>query len=314
MHRYKGSFKPLIFGFILLFLFSIVGCTSTKKTEKIKLNLYFLEEQSNEIVAETREVEVQENILTAKVAIQELLEGPKKEELKSIIPKDTKLLDTKVEDSLAKVNFSKEFLDLSDTSDKSLAIISVVNTLTDLPGIDKVNIMIEGKDLLSSDGKPYGALTRNNLNKVKEERQQTLDVIVYFSDNEAMYLIPETRKIEVKENNKISLEKVIVEELLKGPEIETHFDTIPKGTELLSIKVNNKTAYVNFSKEFIENHPGGSTGEIMTVYSVVNSLTELDSIDKVIFLIEGQREKTLAGHLIFDEPFVRDESLIENKQ
>lgn len=315
MHIYSNTFKPLIFTFILLFLFSLVGCTA-KETDKVKFNLYFLEEQNNKIVSEIREIEIPNNALPAKIAVQELLKGPNKEGLKSAIPKNTELLDIKVQNELVKVNFSKEFFELNDISSKNLAIISVVNTLTDLPDIDKVSIMLEGKDLLSSDGKPYGPLTRKSLNKIdkkKPKKQQTsnIDVIVYFSDEEAMYLVPETRKIEVKESDKIYLEKMIVEELLKGPKIETHFDTIPKDTKLLSIKVDDKTAYVDFSKEFKENHPGGSTGEIMTVYSVVNSLTELDSIDKVVFLVEGQKEKTLAGHLIFDEPFGRDETLIK---
>lgn len=312
MHRYNKTFKSLVFGFMLLFLFSLIGCT-TKETDKVKFNLYFLEEQNNEIVAETREIEIPNNALPAEVAVQELLKGPKKEGLKSIIPKKTKLLDLKVQNNLAKVNFSKEFFELNSIPAKRLAIISVVNTLTDLPNIDEVNIMLEGKELLSSDGKPYGPLTTDNLNE-KEPKQQTanVDVTVYFSDKEAMYLVPETRKVEVKENDKIHLEKIIIEELLKGPKIENHFDTIPKGTKLLSIKVDDKTAYVNLSKEFKENHPGGSTGEIMTVYSVVNSLTELDSIDKIVFLIEGQKEKTLAGHLILNEPFDRDETLIKN--
>ena len=48
----------------------------------------------------------------------------------------------------------------------------------------------------------------------------------------------------------------------------------------------------------------------MTVYSIVNSLTEISGVDKVQFLIEGQK-KDVFIHLIFNEPFSRDQELIQ---
>lgn len=301
--------KALTLILLALFIFTIVGCTAKKDTEKITLKLYFLQKQNGKLVPEERQVEVSENAVLAEVAIRELLRGPEDENLKSIIPENAKLLNIEVEDKLAKVDFSKEIDDFTDIETKKLAVISIINTLTELPGIEKVSIMSEGKELLSSDNKPYGPLAREDLDKLEKEKPKLeTEITIYFSDNEAMYLVPETRKVELE--NKL-VEEAIVEELIKGPEKDDHFNTIPEETKLLSVKVEDNTVYVDFSKEFKENHTGGSTGEIMTIYSVVNSLTELESIDKVVFLIEGQKEKTLSGHLIFDEPFYRDEALIE---
>lgn len=318
MNRCKRSLisKTLIFTFLVTFLFTIIGCnTAEKETEKITLKLYFLQEQDSKLVSEERQVKVPEekdkNIALAEIAIKELLKGPENKNLKRILPENTKLLDIKVEDNLVKANFSRHINDLPDIETKKLAVMSIVKTLTQLPGIEKVSIMSEGKDLLSADDQPYGPLARTDLDKIEEDskpKSKTLDITVYFSDDEAMYLVPETRKIKLEDK---LIEEAIIEELIKGPEEKEHFETIPEGTKLLSIKTEDKTAYVDLSKEFKENHPGGSTGEIMTIYSIVNSLTELDNIEKVIFSIEGQKEKTLAGHLIFDEPFYRDESLIK---
>lgn len=311
MYRHKRFLmsKTLVFTLLALFLFTIVGCTAKNDTKKITLKLYFVQKQNSKLVPEERQVEVSENMVLAEVAIRELLKGPKDENLESILPKNTKLLSIEVEGKLAKVDFSKEIGDFPDIETKKLAVSSIVNTLTELPGIEKVSIMSEGKDLLSSDDKPYGPLAREDLDKLEEENPKLeTEITLYFSDDEALYLVPETRKVEL--DNKL-VEEVIVEELINGPAIENHFYTIPKGTKMHSVKVEDNIAYVDFSKEFKKNHPGGSTGEIMTIYSVVNSLTELENIDKVVFLIEGQKEKTLSGHLIFDEPFYRDESLIK---
>ena len=69
-------------------------------------------------------------------------------------------------------------------------------------------------------------------------------------------------------------------------------------------------ATVDFSKELKTKHWGGSTGESMTIMSIVNSLTELPGIEKVQILIEGQKEDTLAGHWDLSSPISRDESII----
>jgi len=72
--------------------------------------------------------------------------------------------------------------------------------------------------------------------------------------------------------------------LIKGPKVAGLKPTIPEGTKLRSaIKIEGDVAIVDFTKEFRDNHPGGKAEERMTIYSVVNSLTELKEINKVKF-------------------------------
>mgnify|MGYP003304269782 CR=1 FL=1 len=51
-------------------------------------------------------------------------------------------------------------------------------------------------------------------------------------------------------------------------------------------------------------------GEQLTIYSIVNTLTALEGIEKVQFLVEGQKNESFI-HMLINEPFVRDESLIK---
>ena len=69
--------------------------------------------------------------------------------------------------------------------------------------------------------------------------------------------------------------------------------------------------FVNLSKEFKTTHIGGTSAETMTIYSIVNTLGELDSVEKVQFLIEGQKEDEYI-HFIFNEPFQPDPTLIKD--
>lgn len=293
--------KFLSFIFISILVLSLVGCSLGQK-ETANINLYFANEDNSDIIIEKRQVQLPKGEMIEKIALMELLKGPKEKELRSNIPKNTKLLNIKVENGLVQVDFSEEFAHFPGTMAESLALVSIVNTLTDLKDIKKVSITVDGKELIAPSGNPYGPLTRYDMDNIDELGMR--DIIVYFSDSNAEYLVPEHRIVSNTE------EESIISELIKGPENPENHPTIPNGARLLSIKVEDNTCIVNFSKEFKENHGGGTTGEIMTIYSVVNSLTELEDIKKVEFLIEGKKEKTLAGHLIFDEPFKRDKQLI----
>ena len=141
-------------------------------------------------------------------------------------------------------------------------------------------------------------------------RENKVHVLLYFPDKNAIYLVPEDRYAVLND----SIEKTVVLELLKGPSDKNKNNPIPKGTRLLSIAKNNDTITVNFSKEISKNHPGGSTGEIMTVYSIVNSLTEIPGVKKVKFQIEGKDFTTLAGHLAMDKPLTRNRSLLNRNK
>ena len=98
-------------------------------------------------------------------------------------------------------------------------------------------------------------------------------------------------------------------ELMAGPRTHDLWSAIPDDTKLLSVETKGGICTVNFSREYIENSPGGTAAERMAIYSVVNTLTELDGVEKVQFLIEGKKEK-IYTHAVFDEPFSRDESII----
>ncbi|MCG0275797.1 MAG: GerMN domain-containing protein [Thermosediminibacteraceae bacterium] len=300
--------KKIFIVFLLLCAILTLGaCTPQKKTATI--NLYYNNEDNSKILVEKRTVEVPKGKTLPQVAVEELLKGPQKEGLRSNIPEGTKLLELKVENKQATVNFSKEFRKFPGVMAESFAVISVVNTLTDLSDIEKVFILVEGEELVAPSGAPYGPLKKYDIEKINQDLDKVA-VTLYFAGENAMYLEPEVR--EVQKGDK-PIEQIVVEELIKGPTKPGLFRTIPEGTRLLSIEVKDGIAYVNFSKEFKENHWGGSTGEAMTINSVVNSLTELPGIEKVQFLIEGKKEETLAGHVMLDQPFSRNENIIKKE-
>ncbi|MBE0467720.1 MAG: GerMN domain-containing protein [Candidatus Desulforudis sp.] len=139
-----------------------------------------------------------------------------------------------------------------------------------------------------------------------EPSESKVTLILYFSDDQAMYLEQEQRET-VKGSE--TLEELVINELMKGPEGRGTGSPIPEGTRLLGVSVVEGVAYVNFSKEFQTKHWGGSTGESHTVYAIVHSLCELEGIEKVQFMLEGDPLETL-GHMDLTQPVAPDPGMV----
>lgn len=137
---------------------------------------------------------------------------------------------------------------------------------------------------------------------------------LYFSSPERKGLIPRLIYMEEKENV-LDEAKFVLNRLIEGPKEEGLVPTIPPGVRIRELYIAKGVAYPDFSREFIENHWGGTTGEIHTVYSVVNALTlNFDEIEKVQFLVEGKGIQTLCGHLDLSRPIGPDLELILEKK
>jgi spore germination protein GerM len=149
----------------------------------------------------------------------------------------------------------------------------------------------------------------------------TQSVTLYFAvytDTDA-YLLKETREIPVSKE----LYKSVLEELIKGPQSEELFPTIPSNVKVNSVEISDSTATVDFSKEIITNFeeiPHSSTTEVLAIFSIVNTLTEFEEIKKVKITIEGKESGEVDGIYIEDfwghvgiyEEFTRNETIIKS--
>jgi len=123
-------------------------------------------------------------------------------------------------------------------------------------------------------------------------------ITLYFATPQADGVLPEIRTMLVSDG---AVARAAVMGLIWGPQSSSLRATIPEGTRLLGISIANGLCTVDFSKEFVDNHPGGSAGEIMTLTSILKTLQEFPSIDKVQILVEGQKGATL-GNILLDKP------------
>ena len=141
----------------------------------------------------------------------------------------------------------------------------------------------------------------------KKEKERA---VLYFSDTNERFLVPEKRYIPKGKNN---VEKVteLVKALLEGSKTGL-VDTFPKNVNLQSVKIEGgETVYVSFGKNLVKYHPGGSTSEMATVYSLTNTLTaNIPAVKKVKILIEGKEVESLRGHIDLRYPFTMNRDLL----
>jgi spore germination protein GerM len=141
----------------------------------------------------------------------------------------------------------------------------------------------------------------------KEKREVTL----FFSDQEGEYLVGEKRTIAKGEDVEKEAKDVIVE-LTRGPKGRL-VPTLPSHAQVLGFELDEGgLARVSFNRALSKDHPGGTTAETMTVYSIVNSLSfNFPRIKRVQILVEGKEIETIAGHLSLKRPIPSNFNLVK---
>ena len=116
------------------------------KNGEIAINVYYLDSMGEYLVGEARIVSSENKYVDA---LYELMKLPVDSSLYRLVPDSTKINSIVVEDGLAKVDFSKEFVEDRITSDTEdiLLIYSIVSTLTEFPEVNSVSFYIDGEKL-----------------------------------------------------------------------------------------------------------------------------------------------------------------------
>lgn len=139
-----------------------------------------------------------------------------------------------------------------------------------------------------------------------DEIRKTI-ISLYFKNIETNSLVAEARCIDVKELYKEPY-SYLINMLITGPENEKLESAIPEGTKVNSCTLKGTTLYVDLSKEFIDNAPSGIEEESMVVYSIVNTLTELNEVSEIKFLINGEENLQFKdGKINFKNVFVKND-------
>jgi len=131
--------------------------------------------------------------------------------------------------------------------------------------------------------------------KTDEPSVEQKTVLLYFGSSDGEHLVGVEKDIP----KEIGIARATINALLEGPDFQSGLlPTIPAGTTMLDINVKEDgLCIVDFSKELVANMSGGELNEELAVFSIVNTLCQFPTVDKVEFRVEGQKMDTLLGHV-----------------
>ena len=154
--------------------------------------------------------------------------------------------------------------------------------------------------------------------KVPEEAVPVVDVppsaarevLLYFSSADGQTLLAEPRQIAGCELDEDCMTST-VQALISGPAGDM-VPILPSRTSLRGLVVDGSLVQVDFSRELIDAHPGGTQSELLTVYGLADTLTvNFPHLRQVQILVEGAPVTTLKGHVDLRRPVYPDFSFVE---
>lgn len=257
------------------------GCG--KKETESKYKIYYVNEEQGEVLAESF-VPSEE---TTQTMLEEMTEklNKKNAEGHTLPPENIEIQSCVDDDGMIRVDFNQEYHDLNPV-DEVLLRASIVKDYVQIPNIYLVTITAEGTPIVDSQGQEIGAMSLDSFleNTGKEiMAYQYKELNLYFTNEEGNQLVPEARQVYYNGNTPI--EKVIVEQLLRGPGESGHYATLPSDTRIVGVSVADGIAYVNLGKQFVDE--ALPVDAQIPIYSIVNSLIDAGNVSQVQISING---------------------------
>ena len=160
-----------------------------------------------------------------------------------------------------------------------IALIIVVGGIFVIKTLKNAN---EENDSILGDYTPEEEISEN-------QARQTI-VTLYFPGKESHELMTETRLVDVKELINIPYEK-IMKMLMEGPKNEKLETLIPKNTKILKTYLDKDCLILDLSKDFLNYDTEKDYAKENLINSIVNSLTELNEVNSIKILIEGEENE-----------------------
>jgi len=226
-----------------------------------------------------------------------------------------KLNDFSIAGNMALLDVSREFLNDEVIKPR---IDQLLFTLTKLRDIQKVKVTIEN-DLEEIYERPQyinAMVSSNATSSDFIDTQSFNNVTVYYADKDTKYLVPITIN-----SDKISLTinddgnfipptpqqkaEAALQHLLQGPKDFANLTGIFPENIKPKFYIKDATAYVDVSKEMLFGLRDKAEYEKMAVESIVLTLTSIEDIEKVQFLVDGNIIGSIAGHINISYPISR---------
>lgn len=287
----------------------MAGCRKQQQVDESGYRIWYINQDETCLKYENKELQSKNEEGLLREMMEVMRETPTDDELKPVIPEDVTLLDFDFEHNQLYLDFSPEYKKMPKVYEV-LCRAAIVRTMGQIDGVEYVDFQVNGEPLTDLEGKEIGLMNEDQfIENAGEEinAYKTADLTLYFANKAGDKLVEQ--RVAMEYNSNISLEKLIVEQLIAGPPFEGAYPTIPSETKLLNISIKDNICYVNLDEGFLGT--GYNVIESIPVYSIVNSLIENTDAQKVQISINGETNRMFRESINFDTIFEKNEGLIE---
>lgn len=293
-------------------LFLSGGCGKGEEPKAGGYRIYYLDTGETQLVEEYCESTADDVEGKVSEVLNLLKEEPETIDYKSVFIGGVKVKSWELQETKLNLHFNTAYGKL-DTASELLLRASVVQSLVQISGVDYVRFYIEEQPLCDKSGKEIGYMRAEDFVQNTGSTlhsYQTADLRLYFSNKKGSML--EAEEISVRYNSNMSIEKLIVEQLMKGPSSQDRKAVIPQGTKLLGVSVRENICYVNFDEGFLS--VAEQVNPKITVYALVNSIVDGGECSQVQILVNGETNITYQEIIDLSKPLPKEPELIEEKE
>lgn len=309
----KNSNKIIIGFLLVLMALMAAACGKEDKNSGTIYQIYYVNKEETKIFSTEYGSETEDTEALLDELIEQL--GITGERMEYIAPlaNDFALLDYTLDNGQLTMNFDEQYKKM-DVIREVLVRAAIVRTLTQIPDINYVAFTIQGEMLTDSMGMAVGTMAADTFidnagNEINMYEKANLRL--YFANEAGDALVEENRR-NVVYNSNISMEKLVVEQVLKGPQMQGAYPTINPLTKIVSVNVKDGVCYVNFNEEFL-NQPYNVSSEV-TIYSITNSLVELSNVNKVQISVNGETNISYRENISLNNVFERNLDLLTTQE
>ncbi len=276
----KRLMIPLLGLIILLSIFT--GC---KKNDENGFMIYYINENGTGLYPVSARLDSGDTDFMVRSCLDKLSALIEDADYYAPITGDLEVENYDISDERLTITFSSSYLDLTPTAE-ALLRAAVVQTMQQIDGIKEVAFYVGESPVTDAAGIPIGPMTADSFiydyGQAQSQSEKTKLILYYASiDGNFLYEVSRTVHYSVSQ----PLEQVVMQYLAEAPGDEKLMSAIPEGTNVLSVVTSDGTCYLTLDSTFL-NLPEGESRDV-AVYSIVNSLCALDSVDRVQIIIEG---------------------------
>lgn len=307
----KYQVRMLFFSLICFFCVGCGGEPERTASSQQGYRMYYIRNQSKLI---------SENFATELTITEDLIgeflealaqDSPNSVDNKRVIPENVQIIKTNydAEKRQLALYFDSGYMERKNNIVEILSRAAIVRTLTQITGVDYLVFYINDQPLMDASGKVVGTMRASDFiedlgGDVNDYEKTTLTL--YFSNGKGDKLIEEKR--EIVYTTSTSMSKLVIEQLVAGPKTEGLSPVLPSDTKILNISTQEGVCYVNLDTSFMTS--AVATIELLPIYAIVNSLSELTNISKVQIAINGETNRKYREVVALDVLFERNLDLV----